>query len=167
MNIKEYRNFSEFIMKLQHRVHLLLALPIIVFVFLFIRIENSQIHPYLINRDLRFITRNIIALITFSILIFAMIYFSIRLRKIRSNHKLRLKLNGYFSASLFRDSWLTVVLVIDLIGMGLTAERFYAIFFGVVLIVMLSGYPAHSRIINALKLNREESELAMSQDPID
>ena len=58
-------------------------------------------------------------------------------------------------------------LILNLAGMALTAERFYTSFFGISLVVLLSGYPAHTRIMNTLNLNKEESELAMSKDNIE
>ena len=167
MRHKDYNNFHEFIIMLQNRVHILLVLPVMLFVYLFIRIENYQFHAFLINRDLRFLIRSSIAVLTFTIILVTLFYFTKRIRKIRKNKGLRPKLDAYYSVSLTRHYWLMAPLIINLAGMALTAERFYVSFFGISLVVMLSGYPAHTRIMNSLELDQEESELAMSKETLD
>jgi hypothetical protein len=167
MGNKDYNNFHEFIIKLQNRVHVLLILPVMIFVFLFIRIENYQFHAYLINRNLRFMIRSSTALLTLIAIATTLIYFNLRIRKIKKNDRLRSRLDRYFNLALKRDYWLTALLLVNLAGMALTAERIYAGFFGISLVVLLSGYPSHSRIMNALDMNREESELAMSKETLE
>ena len=167
MGRKDYNNFHEFIIKLQNRVHVLLIFPVMIFVYLFIRIENYRFHAFLINRNLRFLVRSSAALLTFSIIGIIMIYFTVQIRKIRKHEGLRPKLDRYYLVSLTRHYWLMAPLLINLAGMALTAEKFYTSFFGISLVVMLSDYPAHARIMNTLDLDREESELAMSRETLD
>ena len=93
MSHKDYKNFHEFIILLQNRVHFLLAIPVMLFVYLFIRIENYQFHAFLINRDLRFLVRSSSALLTLVIIVVTLIYFTVRIRKIRKHKGLRPKLD--------------------------------------------------------------------------
>ncbi len=167
MKIKEYKNFHEFIIKLQQRVHLLLVLPMIIFVYLFIKIENARFHPFLIDSVLLYYTRNTVAVFSFFVIMISLIYYTRKVKQIRPIGKLRTKLNKYYATALTRDYWLTAILILNDIALALTAERFYAGFFGIALIVMLSGYPAHFKIISTLKLSQEESDLAMSKESIE
>ncbi len=167
MKIKEYKNFHEFIIKLQQRVHLLLVLPMIIFVYLFIKIENAQFHPFLIDIDFLYYTRNTVSLLSFFVIAISLIYYTRKVKQIRPIGRLRTKLNQYYSTALVRDYWLTGILMLNDLALALTAERFYAGFFGIALVIMLSGYPAHLRIISTLKLNVKESELAMGHGIIE
>ena len=167
MKVKKYNNFHDFIINLQHKVHVLLAFPVLAFILLFVRIENSRYHPFISNKDLLYLMRSSMLILTLSIIILSVIYFSFQMNKIRKLTGLRDKLNRYYLVSTIRDYLLATLLVLNLGGMVLTGDRFYTIFFSISLIVMLSGYPSHSRIINSLKLNPEESQKAMSQDTLE
>jgi len=166
MRPDNYINFHDFIMKLQRRVHLLIALPILIFILLFLKIENTSYRPFILDKDLLYLLRTSMFFITIGVIIFSLIYFTVKIKQSGKLPGLRTKLDRYFSFSIIRDYLLTAILVINLTGMILTADRFYVIFFSITLVVMLSGYPSHSRIINALNLNQEETELAMSKEPM-
>jgi hypothetical protein len=167
MNYIKYNNFRDYLMKFQQRVHVLIAPPLLVFVFLFIKIENGRFHPVLLNGDLNYYIRWADTSISIALTLAAILIQLLNVRKISSIQGLRPKLDHFFSVSLFRYYLLETGLVINLVSLGLTAEKLYTGIFGIMLIVFLLGYPAMWRIINALKLSQKDTEIILRMEPIE
>ena len=161
-----YGNFPEFAMKLQGRIHVIIAMPLVLFVYLLIKIENGQLFPGILPAGTHYSLRMIAAAFSISIISMAMIYAWLSTKKARRQVSLRRKLNHYFRISVYRMALMLAAMTVNLTGMALTGERIYAAFFGIVLVSALMGYPSPSRIIHLLGLNEKESDIIYNREPI-
>jgi hypothetical protein len=167
MNIIRYGTFQEYLMRFQQRVHILIAPPLVVFVFMFIKIENGRFHPGLVKgNELGFI-RMLNPPISILLMIAAVLYFTLSSRKIPASPGLRFKLDQYYRAAMIRNYLLEAGLILNLISLGLTGEKIYTGFFGIMLIVFLMGYPNMWRIISTLKLEQRDSDIIFHKEPIE
>lgn len=167
MDRLNYKNFEEFIQKLQQRVHWLMVAPILAFIFLFIRIENGGFHPlagdHAVFNHLRIIAASVSAIVV----ALALVQFYVRLNRLRHLTGLRDRLDHYFLATRLKDYLITAILVLNLAGMGFTGDRFYTGLFGLTLVILLMGYPGHSRIMTSLKFNQPELDSILNQEIIE
>jgi hypothetical protein len=144
----------------------IIGLPLVLFVYLLIKIENGRLYPGIIPHGLHYGLRMSAAAVTFCIIFISGIYTFLSARKARRHANLRLKLNYYFRISVYRISLMLAAMTVNLAGMALTGERIYAAFFGIVLVAALLGYPSPSRIIHLLKLDEKEAEIIYNREPI-
>ena len=79
---------------------------------------------------------------------------------------IRDKLEIYYTASVSRSYYFFVATLISLIGLGLTAEQFYVIYYTLTLVAFSMTYPTIYRINRELRLNREEREVIISRKKI-
>ena len=79
---------------------------------------------------------------------------------------IRDKLEIYYSASVARSYYYLAATIISLIGLALTAEQFYVIYYTITLVAFSMTYPTIYRINRQLRLNREEREVIISRKEI-
>jgi hypothetical protein len=136
------------------------------FIVLFLRIENRSYNPDLLNDDVTFYLRFIV-LAAILFLIVSGLVLSKKIREILDpNMSIRDKLNVYYKAAMNRAYFFLGATVLALIGLTLTAEQYYVIYYTICLVAFSMTYPTIFRINRELKLNREEREVIISRKKI-
>ncbi len=161
-----FSNSQEFINKLQLYINAFIAVPMLGFIVLFLRIENRTYNPDFLNEEVTFYLRFIML---FAILVFIVsgLVFSKRIRGgLDLNMSIRDKLDVYYKAAMNRAYFFLGATVLALIGLTLTAEQFYVIYYTICLVAFSITYPTIFRINRELKLNREEREIIISRKKI-
>ena len=84
----------------------------------------------------------------------------------REKMTIREKLEIYYAASVIRSNYFLIATIISLVGLALTAEQFYVIYYTITLVAFSMTYPTIYRINRQLRLNREEREVIISRKEI-
>jgi len=162
----QFSNSQEFLNKLQLYVNAFIAVPMLGFIILFLRIENRTYNPDILNEEMTFYLR----FVAFAAIIFLTLLGLMASRKERKrldqNMSIREKLEIYYKASMTRGYYLLAATIIALAGLALTAEQFYVIYYTLCLVVLSMTYPTIYRINRELHLNREEREVIISRKKI-
>jgi hypothetical protein len=164
--VLKFSNSQEFLNKLQLYINAFIAVPMLGFIVLFLRIENRSYNPDLLNDDVTFYLRFIV-LAAILFLIVSGLVLSKKIREILDpNMSIRDKLNVYYKAAMNRAYFFLGATVLALIGLTLTAEQYYVIYYTICLVAFSMTYPTIFRINRELKLNREEREVIISRKKI-
>ncbi len=162
----KFSNSQEFLNKLQLYINAFIAVPMLGFIVLFLRIENRTYNPDYLNEDVTFFLRFIMLLAILAFIVLGLV-FSKRVRgNLDPNMSIRDKLNVYYKAAMNRAYFFLGATVLALIGLTLTAEQFYVIYYTICLVAFSITYPTIFRINRELKLNREEREVIISRKEI-
>jgi len=162
----KFSNSQEFLNKLQLYINAFIAVPMLGFIVLFLRIENRSYNPDYLNEDVTFYLRFIVLAAILCLIVLGLVL-SKKIRKILDpNMSIRDKLNVYYKAAMNRAYFFLGATVLALIGLTLTAEQFYIIYYTICLVAFSMTYPTIFRINRELKLNREEREVIISRKKI-
>jgi hypothetical protein len=162
----KFSNSQEFLNKLQLYINAFIAIPMLGFIILFLRIENRAYNPDFLGEEITFYLRFVI-FVAISILIVSGLILSKRKREtLDSDMSIRDKLEIYYTASISRAYAILGATLLALIGLTLTAEQFYVIYYTICLVAFSMTYPTIYRINRELKLNREEREVIISRKKI-
>lgn len=162
----KFSNSQEFLNKIQLYINAFIAVPMLGFIVLFLRIENRTYNPDYLNEDITFYLRFIMLLAIIGLIVLGLV-FSKRIRgNLDVNMSIRDKLDVYYKAAMNRAYFFLGATVLALIGLTLTAEQFYVIYYTICLVAFSITYPTIFRINRELKLNREEREVIISRKKI-
>ena len=162
----KFSNSQEFLNKLQLYINAFIAIPMLGFIVLFLRIENRTYNPDFLDQDVTFYLRFIMLVAVLVLIALGMIN-SKRIRgNLDPNMSIREKLDLYYEAAMNRAYFFLGATVFALIGLTLTAEQFYVIYYTLCLVAFSITYPTIFRINRELKLNREEREVIISRKKI-
>ena len=162
----KFSNSQEFLNKIQLDINAFIAVPMLGFIVLFLRIENRTYNPDYLNEDITFYLRFIMLLAIMGLIVLGLV-FSKRIRgNLDVNMSIRDKLDVYYKAAMNRAYFFLGATVLALIGLTLTAEQFYVIYYTICLVAFSITYPTIFRINRELKLNREEREVIISRKKI-
>ncbi len=162
----KFSNSQEFLNKLQLYINAFIAIPMLGFIILFLRIENRSYYPDFLGEKITFYLRFVIFAAIMILIVFGLILSKRKRESLDSNMSIRDKLNIYYSASISRAYSLLGATFLALIGLTLTAEQFYVIYYTICLVAFSMTYPTIYRINRELKLNREEREVIISRKKI-
>jgi hypothetical protein len=76
------------------------------------------------------------------------------------------KLELYFSAAMTRTYFFVTATMVTLLGMSLSGEALYSIYYTITLVAFSISYPTLYRINSQLKLNPEEREIVLKRSEI-
>jgi len=162
----KFTNSQEFLNKLQLFINVFIAIPMLAFIVLFLRIENKTYTPDFLDEALIFSLRFIIFIGVAGLVALGVVFFNRERNKLDASMTIRDKLEIYYSASVVRSYYFLVATIISLIGLALTAEQFYIIYYTICLVAFSTTYPTIYRINRQLRLNREEREVIISRKEI-
>ena len=162
----KFSNSQEFLNKLQLYINAFIAVPMLGFIVLFLRIENRTYNPDYLNEDVTFYLRFIMLVAILALIVIGLV-FSKRIRNnLDPKMSIRDKLDVYYKAAMNRAYYFLGATILALIGLTLTAEQFYVIYYTICLVAFSITYPTIFRINRELKLNREEREVIISRKKI-
>lgn len=162
----KFTNSQEFLNKLQLFINIFIAMPMLAFIVLFLRIENKTYTPDFLDEALIFSMRFIVFVGVAGLVALGVLFFNKERNKVDASMTIRDKLEIYYSASVTRSYYFLVATIISLIGLALTAEQFYIIYYTICLVAFSMTYPTIYRINRQLRLNREEREVIISRKEI-
>jgi hypothetical protein len=162
----KFSNSQEFLNKLQLFINVFIAFPMLAFIVLFLRIENRTYNPDFVGEELTFYMRFFVFAGVLGLIILGLIFFNRKRNTLDSSMSIRDKLEIYYIASILRSYYFLMATIIALVGLVLTAEQFYIIYYTICLVAFSMTYPTIYRINRELKLNREEREVIISRKNI-
>lgn len=162
----QFTNSQEFLNKLQLFINALIALPMLGFIVLFLKIENKTYAPDFLGQDWTFYLRFIAFAGVTTFVVMGMVFFRKKRNALVPSMTIREKLEIYYSASIYRAWFFFAATLIALIGLALAAEQFYVIYYTLTLVVFSMTYPTIYRINRELRLNRDEREVIISRKKI-
>lgn len=162
----KYSNSQEFLNKLQVFINIFIALPMLGFIILFLRIENKTYNPGILGPDKVFFLRLFVFILVVGLVVLGMIGFRQLRKRLDTSMTLREKLQVYYDASVHRSYYFLSATLLSLAGLALTAEQFYVIYYTICLVAFSITYPTIYRINRELRLNREEREIIISRKTI-
>jgi len=162
----KFSNSQEFLNKLQLYVNAFIAVPMLGFIILFLRIENRSYYPDILGEEITFYLRFVIFAAIMILIVFGLILSKRKRESLVPDMSIRGKLEIYYTATITRAYFLLAATILALIGLTLTAEQFYVIYYTICLVAFSMTYPTIYRINRELKLNREEREVIISRKKI-
>jgi hypothetical protein len=162
----KFTNSQEFLNKLQLIINIFIAIPMMGFIVLFLRIENKTYSPDFLDEIAIFYLRFIIFIGVVGLVVLGLFLFNSKRDKLEASMSIRDKLELYYSASIARSYYFLGATIISLLGLALTAEQFYVIYYTICLVAFSITYPTIYRINHQLRLNREEREVIISRKEI-
>lgn len=162
----KFSNSQEFLNKLQLFINVFIAIPMLGFIILFLRIENKTYQPEILNEGMIFYLRLIVFGAVILLIGLGLTSFNKQKRKLGPSMTIREKLEIYYQASVVRSYYFLAATIIALAGLVLTAEQFYVIYYTFCLVAFSITYPTIHRINRELRLNREEREVIISRKKI-
>jgi hypothetical protein len=143
-----------------------IAIPMLAFIVLFLRIENKTYHPDFLEEEMIFYLRIIVFAVVSGLILMGLIFSKRKRDSLESSMTIRDKLEIYYAGAVTRSYYFLVATIAALIGLLLTAEQFYVIYYTICLVAFSMTYPTIYRINRELKLNREEREVIISRKEI-
>lgn len=162
----KYSNSQEFLNKLQLLINALIAIPMLGFIVLFLRIENDTYNPDFLGVELTFNLRWIVFIIVLGMTLIGLYLFYREKKELNPSMTIREKLKIFYTGSIKRSYFFLGATLVALVGLALTAEQFYVIYYTICLVAFSMTYPTIYRINHELKLNREEREVIISRKNI-
>ena len=162
----KFSNSQEFLNKLQLYINAFIAIPMLGFIILFLKIENRAYNPEFLGEEITFYLRFVIFVAIIILIVSGLILSKRKRGTLDSDMSIRDKLEIYYTASISRAYALLGATLLALIGLTLTAEQFYVIYYTICLVAFSMTYPTIFRINHELKLNREEREVIISRKKI-
>lgn len=136
------------------------------FIVLFLRIENRSYNPDYVGEEITFYLRFVIFAAIIALIVSGLFLSKRKREGLDPNMSIRDKLEIYYIATITRAYFFLGATVLALIGLTLTAEQFYVIYYTICLVAFSMTYPTIYRINRELKLNREEREVIISRKKI-
>jgi hypothetical protein len=162
----KFSDSQAFLNKLQLFINMFIAIPMLAFIVLFLRIENRTYHPDFLGEEMTYYLRLIVLAGVVALVVMGLFSFKKQRDNLDPAMTIREKLEIYYAASVSRSYYLLAATIMALIGLVLTAEQFYVIYYTICLVTFSMTYPTIYRINRQLKLNREEREIIISRKEI-
>lgn len=162
----KFSNSQEFLNKLQMNINLFMGLPMILFIYLFLRIENMTYNPeFLSDYILQYMRVGFFIIVVVSVGI-GFFSFTRHVSYLNPAMSLKDKLELYFSAAMTRTYFFVTATLVTLLGMALSGESLYSIYYTISLVAFSISYPTLYRINRQLRLNSEEREIVLKRSEI-
>jgi hypothetical protein len=163
----KFSNSQEFLNKLQLQINALMAFPMLVLIYFFLRIENNAYNPEILPQETLFFLRIGILVLILIMVVLGFTSFKRHIDSLNNEMALRDKLELFFSASLTRSYLFEVATILSLAGLILSAEQLYVAYYTLCLVAFSVTYPTLQRINTQLNLKKEEREIILSRKEIE
>ncbi len=164
MRIPKYNNIFEYINKLRTRLYLLIALPIIVFGFLYLEFSRGLSGNKPESLDFNAITSAMLVAAFASSIFAAYYYFHQQIKNIRELPNRKQQLEAYFKISMVRFYIILSGIIVVTIAYWLTYNTYFAAFFiGYMFLISLNN-PNMYQVFRHLRLSKEAREKLISQE---
>lgn len=163
----KFSNSQEYLNKLQIQINLFIALPMLILIYFFLRIENNSYNPDILPDETLFYLRLGILFLVLILVVLGLVNFRKQINSLNSEMHLRDKLELLFAASLTRAYLFEIATLISLTGLILSGEQIYVGYYTICLVAFSITYPTFHRINQQLKLKKDDREIILSRRKIE
>lgn len=156
-----FHDLKDYLFKLNNLFHVIVAIPLLAFVYLYLESQVGRVQPLINNPDTILILHYILPLI---IMVESGIAFIITKKSLSvfPNHDILIeKLGVYFRISLIKYAILEGAAIVAVIGYYLTLSKVYVGFYVVLLMIFSINRPTVYRISKDLKLDGDEKDIVI------
>lgn len=158
---KEVFSVKPFFDKINLIFHSILALPLVVFGWLFLEAKNGRFS--VVETTGMDMLNFIMPFLTFIIIGFSFLVFKKQLKKINNELPLSEKLDNYLKCVLIKFAGLEFALILSVLGYYLSFTNTFVAMFTIVLVFFSLSKPTPYRIANNLQLKGEERDIVISK----
>lgn len=163
MQVPKFNNIFDYINKMRNRLYMMIALPIIVFAFLYLEYTRGASVSKPKSIEFSAFT-NAFLVAVFSSTIFAAYYiFNKNVKKIRQLNSRKQQLDDYFTTSMYMYYILMGGIIAATISYWLTYNTYFAGFFVGYMFVISLNNPNMYRVFRHLRLSPEARERLIKQ----
>lgn len=163
MKVPKYTNIFDYINKLRIRLYLMIAIPIIVFAFLYLEYTRGISGPKPDSVSFNAFTNSLLVAIFASTIFAAYYFFNKKVKNIRPVKDRKQQLDEYFKASMTRYYIILAGVGATTIGYGLTYNLYFAGFFVGYMFMISLNNPNMYRVFRHLRLSKESREQLIEQ----
>jgi len=156
-----FHDLKDYLYKFNNLFHVLVALPLLAFVYLYLENQVGRVQPLISNTDAILVLHYILPLIIIVESGIAFIITKKSLSVFPNNDLLMKKLNVYFRISLIKYAILEGATIVSVVGYYLTLSKVYLGFYVVLLMIFSINRPTVYRISRDLKLEGEEKDIVL------
>lgn len=163
----QFKNIREFLDKINTIYYAIVALPLVLFLLVYLRMMGDGGHrPVLNNNNVVLLIQIFIGLIFLAGIFLAYFIYRKNTAEARLTGVLRKKLERYYASLLIKNSILAGVSLFLVLAMFLTGNNFFVIMYLVTLVIISLNRPSPFSMIKDLKLNKEEQEILIKNHEI-
>lgn len=130
----------------------LVGIPLMIFLFLYLRIKDGG---YLVsepNEDLKMILHFLVPIFCLVNIVLAYNIYSRKIKKVKNTNSLQVKLEGFYNASVLKYSFLAAASIVSIVGLMLTADMIFSVVYLSVLMIYSLNRPTPYRLRKDLKI---------------
>jgi len=161
-----FHDLKDYLYKLNNLFHVMVAIPLLGFVYLYLESQVGRMQPLINNPDTILILHYILPLIIMVESGLAFIITKKSLSVFPNEDELRSKLSVYFRISLIKYAILEGAAIVSVVGYYLTLSKVYVVFYVVLLMIFSINRPTVYRISRDLKLEGEEKDIVVHKKVI-
>lgn len=160
----DFKTPEDFHQKLSLLFHGLIALPLAVFVYLFLEIKHNNL-PGIIDGSLAKAVNFTFNILAVALTVFAYYRFKKSLQRIRVDRPMKKKLEIYFSYAVSFFVLVTISSVLFVAGLYLTTSAVFIVGYVVLLFLLSLSRPTHQKYVRNLPLKEEERNAIIYKQP--
>jgi hypothetical protein len=155
---------DEFINKLRMIVYALLAVPLIIFILLYLRTDKGDGISPIAGGNMAIFFTAFLAAAGLSSIFASYVIFKKKLKVLREEQMLSKKFDGYYKATIIKFSLFEAALILSIIGLLITGEQLFVAIFVIGIFVFSVESPSIRKLFSHLRLNKNERELFLKQE---
>jgi hypothetical protein len=159
-----FKETEGFINKLRLIVYGLLAIPLLLFVVLYLRTNRGEDIEPLMAESLVLPVAALMIVSGVGLIIAAYFIFRRRLKQLRQEPMLSIKFNGYYKAIIVKFSLFEAALVLSVAGLMITGVQLFVVLFVLVIFVFSVENPSMRKLLNHLRINKNEKEMLLKHE---
>ncbi|CAN5185672.1 hypothetical protein BH23BAC1_BH23BAC1_36250 [soil metagenome] len=162
---KKFENEEQVYKILNLIFYALVGIPLLLFLYLYLQIKDRGNILSAPSEDLKAIL--LILIPTFCLINIALAYIIYRrqIQKVVHANELKVKLEGFYNASVLKYSFLAAASMVTIIGLLITAEMLYAVIYLIILMIYSINRPTPYRLRKDLKIRSFPSEKPQEERP--
>ncbi|MEP2772521.1 MAG: hypothetical protein ABJH05_10245 [Fulvivirga sp.] len=157
----QFKTPEEFHNRLGFIFHAILAVPLAVFVYLFLEIKNRGMEPNLQNGQEAWLLIGSITIISFVMVFLSYRHFRKGLRSVHQLSSLKEKLPPYFTHLLKFYAVIEGSSLLMILGLYLTTSSVFIVGYMFLLLVLSLNRPTPQKYVKDLNLTKEESDIVL------
>lgn len=156
-----FKSPEDFHNKLGFIFHAMLALPLAVFVYLFLEIRHRDLEPVIIQESLIDVLRYLLPIAAAGIVAGGYYWFKKQLSIVNEQKALQERLSLYFKNSILFYAFIELASVILVGGLYLTTSAIFIIGYVLLLFLMSLNRPTPQKYVSDIRLSKAERDIIL------
>jgi hypothetical protein len=157
----KFNSIKEYFYKLYNICYALTLLPLAVFIYLYLEVQNGNlISPIQDSNDKLIVQASLVSIIL-TILTIVHLVVKKNLKRLLPEVSLGNRMDGYYAIALARIGWSVASCLISAIGFYLVGNELFSVLFLAILVSISFQWPTPRRLCADLKLKGDEKELIL------